>query len=240
MLNAVGSLFKWAHSREIVETNPAVGLPRPKLGVRQRALSDAEIPIVWTVASAAGYPFGPYIKLLLLTGCRRSEIAGLRWSEMDFEEGTITIPAERYKTGRTLVVPLSAQARRLIDELPRVAAGQYVFSTTGGRRPISGYSKMMRRFDAALAKRCEEESIAPFDFDLHDLRRTARTGMSALRIAPHVAEAVLGHVLTGVAKHYDRHTYLPEKIEALSAWGRKVESQIAPAPDNVVSLGPRR
>ena len=82
-------------------------MPRPKLGVRERTLSDAEIPIFWETADTVGYPFGPFIKLLLLTGFRRNEIAGLQWSEVDIDQDTITVPAERYKTGRTLVVPLS-------------------------------------------------------------------------------------------------------------------------------------
>jgi integrase len=241
VLSAVGSLFKWAVDREIIENSPAAGLPRPKLGVRQRALSDAELPAVWAVAQSVGYPFGAYVKLLLLTGCRRGELAGLQWSEIDLDDGTITIPAERYKTGLSLLVPLSEPARHVIDELPRLAGGQYVFSTTGGRRPISGFSKMMRRFDSALAKHCEDVGLAAFDFDLHDLRRAVRTGMSALRIPPHVAEACLGHVVTGVQKHYDHWTYRPEKTEALAAWGRKIESLIDPtAPGNVVTLADRR
>lgn len=149
------------------------------------------------------------------------------------------MPAERYKAERTLVVPLSPLARRLIDGLPHHACGDYVFSTTSGRRSISGYSKMKRRLDAALTARCEAKSREPFDFDLHDLRRTVRTNLSALRIAPHVAEAVLGHVVTGVQKHYDKWTYLNEKREALEAWGRKLQSLIAPG-NNVVPLAQPR
>jgi integrase len=203
-------------------------MSRPKLGVRERALSDAEIPIAWSVAETVGYPFGPFVRLLLLTGCRRGEIAGLQWPEINFDQNTITVPADRYKTERTLVVPLSPPTKQLIDNLPRHAEGPFVFSTTGGRRPISGYSKMKRRFDAALSERCEAEGREPFDFDLHDLRRTVRTNLSALRVPPHVAEAVLGHVVTGVQKHYDKWTYVDEKREALESWARKLQSLIVP------------
>lgn len=214
-------------------------MPRVKIGVRERALSDEEIPAVWSVAEAVGYPFGPFVRLLLLSGCRRTEIAGLQWSEIDLDQNTITVPAERYKTGRTLVVPLSPPARELIEDLPRHSEGDYMFSTTGGRRPISGYSKMKRRFDAALAARCEAEGRESFDFDLHDLRRTVRTNLSALRVPPHVAEAVLGHVVTGIQKHYDKWTYIDEKREALEAWGRKLQSLILPG-SNVVSVSRSR
>ena len=234
----VTKMFNWAQDREVIEATPFARLRRPKLGVRNRALSDAEIPIVWAVADAIGFPFGRLVQLALLTGCRRGEIAGLQWSEVDLNDDMITIPSSRYKTGLTLVVPLSAQARRLIDELPRFVNGSFVFSTTGGRRPISGFSKMMARFDAALARRCEEDGIAPFTFDLHDLRRTVRTGMSALRIAPHVAEAVLGHVVVGVQKHYDMWNYRSEKFEALGAWGDHVERIVTGGAgnNNVVRL----
>lgn len=87
-------------------------------------------------------------------------LAGLRWSEIDLDKNTITIPSERYKTGRTLVVPLSRMARLLIDTLPRHAGGDFVFSTKGGRRSISGFSKLNRRLDAAIAEHCEEHEIA--------------------------------------------------------------------------------
>jgi integrase len=232
-LSALGQLFAWAADREIIGSNPAVRLPRPKIGVRSRALSDDEIPIVWAVADVVGYPFGPLVKLLLLTGCRRGEIAGLQESDIDLSACVITVPATRYKTGRDLVMPINALARPLIAELPSFVAGPYVFSTTGGARPISGFSKMMRRFEATLAKQCEAEGVAPFTFGLHDLRRTTRTGLSALRVAPHIAESVLGHVVTGVQKHYDRWTYITEKREALELWAQKLKTLVAPG-NNVV------
>jgi hypothetical protein len=127
----------------------------------------------------------------------------------------------------------------LIDDLPRHLDGDYVFSTTSGRGPISGYSKMKRRFDAALVRCCEAAGREPFEFDLHDLRRTVRTNLSALRIPPHISEAVLGHVIQGVQRHYDKWTYLDEKREALTAWGRKLENLIAPG-SNVVPLSQPR
>ena len=235
VINAIGSLFRWALDREIIQSNPATGLPRPKLGVRERALADDEVPIVWKAADAVGYPFGPFMQLLTLTACRRGEIAGLRWSEIDLDKNTITVPGERYKTGRTLVVPVRPMARQIIDRMPRFEDGDHVLSTTCGRRPISGYSKMKRRFDAALVAHCEKQGHAPFEFDLHDIRRTVRTSLSALRVQPHIAEAVLGHVITGVQKHYDTWTYLDEKREALEAWARKMQSLIEPGK-NVVSI----
>ena len=232
--------FNWAVGKALIETSPVTQVEPPvRIKARERALSDAEIPAAWNVAEAIGYPFGPFVRLLLLTACRRGEIAGLRWSEIDLDRSTITIPSERYKTGRTLVVPLSRMTRQVIDDLPHFTEGDFVFSTTGGRRPISGFSKMMERFDAALAKHCKGEGVAPFDFDPHDLRRTVRTNMSALRVPPHIAEACLGHVVTGIQKHYDRWTYLDEKGEAFELWAGKVERLINPG-SNVERLPRRR
>ena len=92
---------------------------------------------------------------------------------------------------------------------------------------------MKRRFDRALAERCEAQGREPLGFDLHDLRRTTRTNLSALRIPPHIAESVLGHVVTGVQKHYDRWTYITEKREALELWAQKLKTLVAPG-NNVV------
>lgn len=233
-LSAVSALFTWASDREIIENNPAVRLPRPKAGVRQRVLSDAEIPTVWRVADGAGFPYGPYIKLLLLTGCRRNELAGLQWPEIDQAVSVITIPPDRFKGARTHALPLSDMARRLIEDLPRFD-GPFVFSTMGGRVPISGFSKLHARFEAALARQCEKVGAEPIVFGLHDLRRTVRTGLSALRVPPHVAEAVLGHVVGGVEKHYNFYDFLDEKRAALEAWGGYVTRLLNPAT-NVIDI----
>lgn len=235
--DAIGALFAWATDREIVAANPAIKLPKPKPGVRHRALSDDEVRHVWAVCDLVG-DYGGYVRMLLLTACRRSELAGLRWSEIDLAARTLTIPAERYKTGRELTVPLSPLAERVLEAMPRWADGDFVFTTTRGRRPISGYSKLGARFDARLEAYCAANGVEPFTFDLHDLRRTVRTGLSELKVAPHIAEFVLGHVVSGVQKHYDKWSYLDEKREALEKWAGKVERLVSPdaAHHNVVSL----
>lgn len=238
--DAMAVLFRWATERELIDADPATRIKRPRLRPRERALSDDEIPIIWRAAEAAGYPFGPFVHLLLLTGARRAEIAGLRTSELDEAAATVTIPGERYKTGRTLVMPLNKPALAIIAALPRFADEPHMFTTTGGKRPISGYSKMKRRLDELVAREAEKAGVAVADWDLHDLRRTVRTGMSRLRVQPHIAEAVLGHVITGVQKHYDRYSYLDEKRAALDLWGRHVMDLIDPgsaaAGDNVVGF----
>lgn len=130
-------------------------------------------------------------------------------------------------------MPLPTAARDIIETLPRFVAGDFVFSTCGGARPISGFSALKARLDRGLA--------SPVDYDLHDLRRTCRTGLSRLRIEPHIAERILGHTQRGVATHYDHWAYIDEKRDALEAWGRYVEAVVTGAPaDNVVALAARK
>jgi integrase len=225
---AVSRLFGWAVDREIVEASPFVRLRRPKVGRRERTLTDDEIWTLWRACDAQGYPFGRYVQLLLLTGCRRTELARLTKSEIDPDRHLIVLASARFKTGKPHVVPLSALGQEILEGLPEFRDSEYVFSTRGGSTPIAGFSKRKQRLDARLSP--------TFDYDLHDLRRTVRTGLSKLRIARHVAERVLGHVPQGVETHYDHWEYLEEKREALEAWGRYVERLIRPVESNVVPL----
>jgi integrase len=157
--------------------------------------------------------------MLLLTGQRRNEVARARWCEFDLSNRLWTIPAERYKSKVTHVVPLSDAMMELLEQLPRWSwTGDFLFSTTGGRLPIGGFSKSKRRLDTAMGVE---------GFVLHDLRRTVRTRLSELRIPEHVAEMVIGHSKRGLARVYDQHRYIEEMRAALKAWARdfKVSSR---------------
>jgi integrase len=170
--------------------------PKPP---RERVLTDAELRVLWIGANELAYPGGPFIKMLILTGQRRGEVAGMLWSEI--HSGLWVIPAARMKMKSQHVVPLVPEVRALLDSLPRI--NDFVF--TNGRGPIGGFDYIRRRL--------------PGDgWTLHDIRRTVRTGLSALRIASEVSERVIGHVPTGLVRVYDRHDYLDEKREALQVW----------------------
>ncbi len=222
-LAALRKMFNWAIERGIVEANPCTVIKAAPIRRRDRVLSDDELRRVWHAADAAGYPFGAYVKMLILTGCRRGEIAGLRWADIDGD--AFTIAAENYKTGRSHVVPLSRLALEVLASVPRIEGVDRVFPGRGGV-PLSGFSKRLKVLTAA----------AGVDFALHDLRRTVRTGLSRLRVPFEIAERVLGHVQGGVAAHYDHHAYLSEKRDALELWARHVEGLIRPAAANVVAL----
>jgi integrase len=137
-----------------------------------------------------------------------------------------TIPKDETKGNRTHEVPLSPLAMEVLTTLPRFA-DNYVFSTTGGAKPISGYSKIKNRAD---------KLVGVEDWRLHDLRRTLGTGLASLGIPVSTISRVLNHKEGGVTKIYNRYGYMSEKRIALETWARKIESLIRPTPDNVVEL----
>jgi integrase len=208
-------LFNWALSEDLIEANPMEGLRKPGAEVRrERVLSDEEIAAVWRACDKLGWPFGPAIQLLILTGARRTEIGALRWSELDDDQ--VKLSGARTKTSTPHIISLSRGAREIIDSLPRIAESDFVF-TTSGRTPISGWSNAKRQLEA-IAQLGEHWII-------HDLRRTVATGLQKLGTPLQVTEAVLGHVSgsrAGVVGIYQRHDYANEKRAALEAWGAHV------------------
>jgi len=240
-LTRLRTLFRWAVDMELIATDPTAGVrTRVKEKARDRALDHAEIRWFWRGCEAMGWPFGRLFELLLLSGQRRDEVGGMCWGELDLEKRIWTIPRERAKSDRAHIVHLSAPAVEIIEAMPRT--GKLVFSTTG-LTAVSGYSRAKQRIDELMTAGLRRESgdpeakIAPWI--LHDLRRSATTGMAKLGIAPHVVDKILNHSageIRGVAAVYNRHAYLDERKAALEAWGRYVETLIRPAPANVVSL----
>lgn len=231
-------IVNWAIDRGELEINflasPSRGrrntglLRRTK---RDRVLRDDEIRAVWAACAIVGPPFGELVKLLLLLGQRRKEVAGMLRSELDLDHSLRAIGSARYKTDIVHLVPLPPVAVELIRRMTKID-DVYVFSTAPGTR-FSGFSKSMERLR-------QLSGIA--DWRLHDLRRTARTGMSRLknaagqRVGSDVAERVLGHVIGGVRGIYDRYEYLDEKREALDLWAARLGEIVSPPPDNIVPL----
>lgn len=232
----LNTLFNWAKGRDIIEANPLDGIkpPAPEKP-RNRVLSDDEIKLFWNACDGLGYPFGPIYRLLLLTGQRLREVAGMSWREIDGD--TWTLPGSRSKNTDEHAVPLSSKALAVLDSLPRIG-GRYVFTTTGNS-PVSGFTRAKERVDKLMAEASSDPIPA---FTIHDLRRTAATGMAGLRFAPHVVEAVLNHrsgTRRGVAAVYNRYSYAEEKRAALDAWARYVTQLVEGEPGNVVRIGGR-
>jgi integrase len=223
------TLFRWALDAELIDANPIVNVrKRAKEVARDRALSDPEIKLFWAGCDRLGWPFGPLFRLLLATAQRREEVGAARWAEFDLEKRIWTIPRERAKNDKAHEVALSSLALEILEGLPRT--GEMLFSAKA--RAPSGYSKAKDRVDEYMGE------VPPWT--LHDLRRSAATGMAALGMAPHVVDRVLNHTggtIRGVAAVYNRFQYGGERTAALEAWGRHIESLVRPgSPGNVVDL----
>jgi integrase len=222
-------VFNWHASRSDDFRSPIVrGMARtkPKARARKRILADDEIRDVWKALDTADVPacYPAYVRALLLTATRRNEAAGM--SSIELGGDLWTIPGKRYKTKLDHVVPLTAQAKTLIGGKPEGFKGSawFVFSSTGGTKAFSGYSKAKRELDKEIAKRREADGREPMPrWTLHDLRRTARSLMSRAKVPTDHAERVLGHVIGGVRETYDRYEYLDEKRDALVQLARLVD-----------------
>jgi integrase len=232
VLAVIRKMFRWHQARDESFVSPVVAgmspLARPSERARERILSDDEIRALWLSLDGARYPFGPLLRMLLLTAQRREEVAQARWKEIDLKTGLWTIPAARYKTKRANVVPLTKQVLDILDSLPRL--GDYVF-TTLGHRPFSGFSK---------AKAAVDLQAGLSGWRLHDLRRTARSLMTRAGVAGEIGERVLGHAIAGVAGVYDRHDYAVQKRDALEALGTEIRRIIRGDGDKVIPLRQRR
>ena len=214
---ALSALFTWLQRQQRVTSNPCAGLHRPEAPrPRERTLSNDEMRLFWQACDAVGEPFGAIFKLLLLTGARLNEIAGMRRSELH-ANGLWHLPGSRTKNRRPYKLLLPPMALALIPP------GQHdlVFTTTG-TTPPSGWSRAKRRLDAvmftAARERARGASIAPWR--LHDLRRTAVTGMAELGVRPDIIELCVNHVSGsrgGIAGVYNHSELLPNARRRLSA-----------------------
>jgi integrase len=237
------ALFNWAIEKDRVTASPVARMKLPtQEQARDRVLSDDELRWLWQACDETGWPFGPLAKLLLLTAQRRDEVAGMEWSEIDVGKRVWTIPRHKAKNDRVHEVQLSEAAIDVLQSLPRI--GDSLVFTTTGETAVSGFSKSKRRLDGAMLKAKREElgarkGDAIPGWTLHDLRRTAATGMARLHFPPHVVDKILNHTsgtIRGVAAIYNRFAYLDERREALEAWGCYVEQRTSPKPSNVFAF----
>jgi integrase len=257
-LAAVRKWFAWMGGRskggrkamlkERLRTMPCVGVEPPgREARRDRVLSDEEIKAVWAACGEVapdrdggiGEPFGSFVRVLLLTGQRRGEVAGMRRSEIDADDRIWRIPSARTKNKLMHLVPLSDQTLSIIKGVKRIEGSDFVFTTTGDSG-LGGFSRAKERLDETMTRQRAEKQrdqrtkpIKPTPWTFHDLRRTAATGMADIGILPHVIETVLNHVSghrAGVAGVYNRATYAAEKADALQRWADYVEGLVTGNP----------
>ncbi|MGR3512748.1 MAG: tyrosine-type recombinase/integrase [Paracoccaceae bacterium] len=238
----LGTFFNWCLERDVIQASPMVGVKAPAKEVsRDRVLSDDEIRWFWMACERAGQPWGPLGQLLLLTGQRLGEVAGMTEGELG-NLPSWELPADRTKNGRAHSVPLSDAARDVLACVERIKGPFGYIHTTTGETPVSGFSSARNSIakhmeDVAKEERGEDVEIAHWGF--HDLRRTLATGMQRLGIPVRVTEAVLNHVSGtggGIVAVYQRYDFADEKRTALDAWARFVASIVEGEAGNVVRI----
>jgi integrase len=263
--NALGYIkqfYSWAVGTGRLRVSPADGIrPAKVIGkkkVRDRTLDDDELRLVWAAAGELGDPYCSLVRLLMVTGQRRDEIGEASWPEIrpaGWREDpkawvSLVIPPSRMKMDAGHIVPLVPMAVDLLRPIQAGEAGQFIFTTTAGKKPVNGYSKAKMRLDKVIAKaRAEARAgegakVKPSDFlphwILHDLRRTMRTRMSGLPIEQHVREMVIAHSKKGITKAYDWHAYDTEKRGAMLLWANKLRDIVEPPPANVSPISKAR
>jgi integrase len=240
----LSAFFAWAMREGLVDGNPVVGTNRPaESKPRERVLKDGELREIWR--ALGDDQFGDIVRLLILTGQRREEIGGLRWSEViDPATGKLTcelrLAAERTKNGRLHVVPLSDMAHVVVAAQPRRLNRALVFGE--GQGGFGGFGHCKTRLDKRIleGRKAQDGKAKPMaPWRLHDIRRTVATGMANLGVAPHVIEAVLNHVSgtkKGIAGVYNRSSYEREVRAALLLWADQVRSIVEQSERKVVPL----
>jgi integrase len=223
VLARVSKFFGWLIENDVIEASPVVGVKRPvEEKSRERVLNDDEIIKLWAACNMIGGPTTAVIKLLLLTGQRRNEIAHLKWSEV--KDNTIEIAGERMKGRQTHTVPLSTQAGAIIEAQPRIS--KFVFG-----HKLTHFERVRPEINRHMG------NTAPWV--MHDLRRTCASGLARLGIAIPVIEKILSHrtgSFKGVAGIYLRHSFLPEMAVALQKWSDHIERLVGGKGAEIVTL----
>jgi integrase len=224
-------LFSYAVAAHLRPDNPARATESPVSArdiQRDRKLSDDELALVWRCADELGYPFGPAIQLLALTGQRRSEVFEAAWDEINLKAATWVIKSARSKNGAEHIVFLSEPALEILRNLPRMKGSPYLFTTTG-TSPASGISRAKARLDSLIMVANGGRAIP--SWRLHDLRRTFVSGCARLRIPSEVTERAINHVsesFGGVRGVYNVHAYEDERRHAMQAWANHLGSVANP------------
>lgn len=243
--SALSRLFNFAAERGIIDDSPCTRIRKGKETAKNRFLSDEEINLLWEGLSLENKAVDIYrgtklaIKMILLTGCRPGEVAGMTWDELT-EEGFWNIPAERMKGNQAHRVPLCNMATEVIEAAKLLSGDSpYIFrSTHKDSTPLTTGALSL-----AVARHREEMGFKEPFFTPHDLRRTLRTKLAELGIDDVVAERVLGHKLQGVLGIYNRHPYDKEKRQALTQWENRLRLIVGldkPEMAKIINIGGAR
>lgn len=209
LFKSARTFFRWATRRSFISISPLQVMQMPaRETARDRVLTDTELLSVWRAAERQGYPHGTIVKLLILTGQRRGEIASLRWEFIDGKNRVMTFPPSITKNGREHRIPYSSMVAAVLENIPNESG--LLFPARGKDTPFSGWSKSKETLEC-------DPAIQPWT--LHDLRRTFATNLAALGVPPHITERLLNHVsgtTSGIATIYNRHAYMDEMRDAVA------------------------
>ena len=205
--------FRWCIHQHLIDRSPMENLDVPNNGrSRERILSHDELNTVWHATSPAT-AFNSIVRLLVLTGARRGEIAALQWSWINTEQRTITFPAIITKNKRTHTIPYGELSAHVFTTLPRLHDVPFLFPAARQRSEnttvFNGWGKPKTRLD---------RECGVTDWTLHDLRRTYATYMQQLGVRIEVTERLLNHVSgsqSGIVGVYQRYSWMPEMREAI-------------------------
>jgi integrase len=226
-LASLRRFLSWCAGEGYIDANPAQFVNKNAEASRSRVLSDSELKAIWL-----GLPSGDFadiIRVLVLTACRANEVAQLKWGEIDFDIGVIALPGTRTKNGRSHIIPMSATVRAILQARSRRDNRDAVFGR--GQRGFSGWSQAKKRLDADL-------KIPPWR--VHDLRRSAATGMANIGVEPFVVERILNHSSGKKIEFiYNKSRYANETAIALARWDQHLADVIADRVPKVSSL-PKR
>jgi integrase len=245
VLAIIRQIAQWHQTRVEDYTSPVVrGMARckPAERRRKRILSDDELRAVWSASGKLGV-FGSLTRILLLTAQRRTKVATMRRS--DIVDGVWTIAVQAREKGTAEKLRLPQMAIDILDAVPAIDGNDFVFpASREGRRDGSGQDfgsySAFGQGKAALDRLVAQELPDVPQWQLHDLRRTARSLMARADVRPDLAERVLGHAIVGVEAVYDRHSYEAQRAAALEALAALIARILNPPAANVIALTAKR
>ncbi|WP_312839402.1 tyrosine-type recombinase/integrase [Pantoea piersonii] len=227
MLSIMKRAFRFCSNRGVISNNPLENVRRSDVGTspayKDRKLSDSEIKTIWEELETLSIEKKIMIKFLLLTGCRSGEIRKARWSWFDFKEKTWTVPAEEYKTGKTVRRALGDATSSMLSALYEISSSELVLTKVKTRSTVPEplNQTQVSVYSHYISNRT---GIAPWT--PHDMRRTVATRLSELGAPPHVIEKLLGHQMGGVMARYNLHDYLDDQRHWLKVWHDHLEKVI--------------
>jgi integrase len=228
---ALSAFFTWALKAGIAtgESNPVTltNDPNPGAKPRDRVLAPAEIRAIWRALPDA--PFGQLVRLCFYTGCRRSEIGDLEWSEIDFTKALLTIPGDKMKGRRQHRLPLVPEAIEILRVMPRYEGNPFVF---GGRHGFTTFSY----FQTALTSCLVATGEVTEPWSLHDIRRTVRSELGDLGVEPWIGEQILAHHRGGIEGVYNWAKLEKQMRQALELWADRLHGIVESAETNVVPM----